>query len=74
MRDKITIKFADQEWKMIIPGFGFNGATEKTFSRWPDAISYMNRMPLGSSGAYERARHDSDGIGERSPWSPLQEW
>jgi hypothetical protein len=72
MREKITIRRVDREWKLTIPGFGFNTPTEKTFTRWPDAMAYVDNMPLGSSGSHERAGHNSDGIGARPPWSPLQ--
>ena len=74
MRDKMTIRSTGNEWKLTIPGFGFNSATEKHFTRWSDAMEYVHHMPMGSSGAYERGSHTSDGIGARPPWSPLQQW
>lgn len=73
MREKITIRRVDRGWKLTIPGFGFNTPTEKSFSRWPDAMAYINKMPAGNSGSNERADYDSDGIGARPPWSPLRQ-
>lgn len=74
MREKITIKSVDKEWKLTIPGFGFNTVTEKSFSRWTDAITYIDHMPLGGSGGGERAQYSNDGIGARPSWSPLHQW
>lgn len=45
---------------MIIPAFGFNTPVEKSFSRWPDAVAYVDTMPLGGSGSFERASHNGD--------------
>jgi hypothetical protein len=60
MRERITIRCVDREWKMTIPAFGFNTPVEKSFSRWSDAMAYVDTMPLGGSGSFERASHNGD--------------
>jgi len=74
MREKITIKSDGNGWKLTIPGFGFNSATEIKFVKWPDAINYLDQRPLGSSSSFERSCQDRDAIAPRPEWSPLQWW
>lgn len=74
MRTKISIRCHGSAWRLTIPGFGFNADTVKEFTRWPQAIDYLNTRPGAGFGSCERAPDASDGIAVKPAWSPLQWW
>lgn len=74
MRDRITIRSNGNAWVLTIPGFGFSPVTRIEFTKWPDAIDYLDQRPLGSSCSFERAGVDTDSLGLKTGWSPLHWW
>lgn len=74
MRDKIRIKSDGKCWVMTIPGFGFSPFVTLKFTKWSDAIAYLDWQPSGSSSSFERAYQSRDAIGTTPEWTPLQQW
>lgn len=72
MRDRITIKSDGTAWVLTIPGFGFSPFVEIKFTKWSDAIHYLDWHPQGSSSSFERAGNDTDSSGLKTEWSPLR--
>lgn len=72
MRDRITIRYSGTAWVLAIPGFGFSPFAEIEFTKWSDAINYLDWRPQGSSSSFERAHQERDAIAPKPEWSPLQ--